>query len=86
MVDAQDPDLAGVLVELIDHAIGPTAGRPEPFELSPEGVPDRARVPTQGSDEELGHRGGGLLGEACERAIHRGSQGQLPATRTHRSR
>jgi hypothetical protein len=85
MVDPQDPDLARYRVDLVDDPIRSASCRPEPFELALELVSDPTGIPRQGPAEELDHRGRGLLGEAGERAVHRGSHDQLPGTRAHRS-
>ena len=86
MLDAEDPDLTHVPVDLVDHPVRPSTRGPEPFELTSERVPDPTGVLRQWAGQELDDRGSEPLGESGQRSIHGGGDDELPTPSAHRSR
>ena len=64
VVDAQDYDLAGGVVDSVQHPVGAAAGGPHPAQFSAQHRLDPSRVGDQRAGHELDHRRRDRLGQA----------------------
>lgn len=53
MIDPQDGDRAGIVVDLVDDTVRSPSSRPQAGELPMEGMVDPSRVANERTDEEL---------------------------------
>src|SRR5665213_2406313 len=86
MIDAEHPDLARVVVDLVDHVVDPPSGRPHAFELASQRVPHPPGSLPQRSDHELDDRSRNPLGKAPERSLRAGGHDQAVVVRAQLSR
>lgn len=66
MVDPQDPNLACLLVQLVDDSVGSSASSPESLKLAVQLVPHSLRVLDQRPNHEFDHGSGDPFGEPGE--------------------
>jgi hypothetical protein len=83
MVDAQDLDPPSRHVDAVHHPVGPSPCREQPGEIASKLVPYPKRLVAERSEQELDHRGGGLLRETSQAPLSRWCDDDRPAAAAH---
>jgi hypothetical protein len=81
VIDPQDLDLSLTFVELVDDAVWPSAGSPQPLEETAKGMAEALRSLREGAQHELDDGSRCLLGETGQSPLCRRSHDQLPPLR-----